>query len=302
MKTTVSIANSRARANRIEEQMVDRATIVQIIEPLVSFALTAGISIRDLNSMVREAAVRNGLQRHHRAALHPNISGIAASTGISRSEISKILKDSLRRSRSVASRAKTVTQRLSIAWHKDAKFRNSGGLPADLCVHGRAASFDALARKYGGGLPTRALLDEMMLDGSIALLDSGLVRLTVAPGDASPLGSQDVQRYRETITDLMSGILKTVRCTNAPEFIIRLTTPDVSSSASALLPLDIGKKCADFVTNWCALKGKPAHKNSSRINASEAKRISVTIFCVEVSSGSKKTIIRSSKRKNFRRR
>lgn len=300
MKTTLSSSNFRAHTKHAEVKIVDRAAVGRIIEPLVCFVLRAGISIRDLNLLVREAAVRTGLEKHHQAALRPNISGIAASTGIPRSEITKILKAPLRRSRKITWRAKTVTQRLLTAWHEHAKYQHSRGLPSDLCVHGRGVSFDALARKYGGGIPTRAILDELILDGSVALLESGLVRLMGIAGVGNPLESQDVDMYREAIADLMSAIFKKIRCPSSPEFITRISTHNAYASALPSLQ-DISKKCTDLLTDWRTIVDEPSSRNIANTTASKSQGITVTIFFSEVKSHHKRPVIRDNKRKNFRR-
>jgi len=68
------------------------SALLQIFEPLIGFVIDAGLSTNDLYSIARHAAVRRVAAQQLEASRRINISGIAATTGIPRSEISRILK------------------------------------------------------------------------------------------------------------------------------------------------------------------------------------------------------------------
>ena len=160
---------------RTDVRLVAKKALLQLFEPLVEFVLDSGLSTLELHSIFREAAVRTVAARQLELSPRVNISGIAASTGIPRAEISRILKLNAESSRKVVDRLQSTNRILGV-WHQDPKFANSAGKPEDLRMYGRGATFDSLVKGHGGGIPTRAMLDELMRTGTAEVLPSRLVR------------------------------------------------------------------------------------------------------------------------------
>lgn len=100
-----------------------------------------------------------------------NISGIAATTGISRAEVSRILSSG-RSSAGATKRQQNVTTKILSAWHRDAPFLTFNNRPRDLKIFGSGPTFESLVRMHGQGIPTRAILDELIRIGAIQSLTS----------------------------------------------------------------------------------------------------------------------------------
>src|SRR6202000_2720292 len=83
-----------ASARQDKVRAVARKALRELLDPLLGFVFDSGLSIQELNSILREVAVRNFAARQKNATRRVSISGIAASTGIPRAEISRILKSS----------------------------------------------------------------------------------------------------------------------------------------------------------------------------------------------------------------
>jgi len=137
---------------------------LQLLRPLVEFVLDSGLNTHAMHSILREAAVRVVAARQMEIAPKVNISGIAASTGIPRAEISRILKASPSSAETVADRQQQATNRILAAWHQDPKFTTPEGQPADLKIYGRGSTFESLVINHGRGIPSRAILDELVGD------------------------------------------------------------------------------------------------------------------------------------------
>src|SRR5258708_26431971 len=112
--------------------MGGRKGLGQVLEPLVGFVLDSGLSAQELHSILRVAAVRSVAARLMEVARRVNISGIAASTGIPRAEISRILKSRADSSRQNTDRQQQSTNRILAVCHHDPKFPTSRGQPATL--------------------------------------------------------------------------------------------------------------------------------------------------------------------------
>src|SRR5271167_3886714 len=131
---TLSKQTDRANVPRSDDARIAvRRVSLRLLEPIAQLALDSGLSIRELSSILREAAVRNLAAQQFKVALRPNISGIAASSGIPRGEISRILnKKTTSSSELDVKRHQQSTSKIVAAWCQDPKFVGANGRPADL--------------------------------------------------------------------------------------------------------------------------------------------------------------------------
>ena len=168
-----------------------------------------------MNSLFRQAAVRTAAARQLEDARRVNISGIAAMTGISRAEISGLLKPARRPANRIVEPRQKLTNKILTAWHCDPKFTTANRRPADLKIYGRGATFESLVREHGRGIPIRAILDEMMRSGAIEMRGSQEIRptksVTIGPR-ITPQSIQIVCRARCKTLFSYVGKLEASRC------------------------------------------------------------------------------------------
>src|ERR1700736_1097670 len=141
--------SDKAKLNDV--RAVARKALLQLLEPLAGFVSDSGLSAGELHAIFREAAVRSAAAKQLEVSDRVNISGIAATTGIPRADISRILTTQ-KAADKIADGQLQSTNSILAAWHEDRKFTGPSGLPLDLKVYGRGATFDALAKKYGRGI------------------------------------------------------------------------------------------------------------------------------------------------------
>ena len=82
---------------------------------------------------------------------------VAALTGLTRTEVSQIVRHGDQDSMDPANRALRVVQ----GWLTDPRFAQARDLPRKLPFKGEKTSFSSLVRKYSGDIPARAMLTEM---------------------------------------------------------------------------------------------------------------------------------------------
>lgn len=150
-------------------QPAARIALEKILSPLSSFVVNCGLSLREVNSILRESAVKSVVARQLADASRVNISGIAAMTGISRAEISQILKMTDTGRNRTSDRRKSPVDRILDAWSRDRRFTSASGRSKALKIYGRGPTFEALVKAYGRGIPTRALIDELTRAGAIEM-------------------------------------------------------------------------------------------------------------------------------------
>lgn len=283
---------------RTDVRLVAKKALLQLFEPLVEFVLNSGLSTLELHSIFREAAVRTVAARQLELSLRVNISGIAASTGIPRAEISRILKLNPESSRKVVDRLQQSTNRILEAWHQDPKFANPAGKPADLRMYGRGATFDSLVRGHGRGIPTRAMLDELMRTGTAEVLPSRLVRAKAMVAVDCGMTAQGIRSFGERATELLSTMLQNMKNPDNPKFVASISGTNIPSAVVPLFRKELANKGADFLADMHDSLVREVVDGTTK-KAPQSKRVSVTIFYHE--SRGKPKRVAARKRRNFRR-
>jgi hypothetical protein len=289
-----------AQKARNDVQVVAKKALLQLFEPLIGFVLDSGLSTLELHSVLREAAVRTVAARQMDVARRVNISGIAASTGIPRGEISRILKSNEDSSRQFTDRRQQTTNRILSVWHQDPKFTTPAGKPADLRIYGKAATFEALVRKYGRGIPTRAMLDELTRAGAVEVLSSRLVRVKTLVAVDRGVTPRVIRSFGERATELLSTMLQNMRNPDSPRFIASISEATVPT----VLPLirkELAIKGADFLADIHDFLIRDTTDETTKRRASRSSRVSVTIYYHESSHNVKSKRQAVRKRRNLRR-
>src|SRR5258707_1277387 len=141
------MALHRKRSNAADVQIAAPKAFSKILKPLAELALNSGISVSELNSILRQSAIRGVAAQQINDANRINISGIAATTGISRSEISRTLK-SPRRKFHTAAFSQTMANTILTAWYCDPRFLTAARQPRDLKLYGGSDTFESLVKRY----------------------------------------------------------------------------------------------------------------------------------------------------------
>jgi hypothetical protein len=231
-----------------------------------------------------------------------NISGISASTGISRAEISRILKSGPKSTEESSDRHQQSTNKILSAWQQDPKFTTPNGQPADLKIYGRGPTFESLVKLHGKGIPTRAMLDELTRTRAIELRSAQVIRLKTAVAVERGLTPQIVKAFGDRVTELMSTLLQNMRDPEKSAFIASVADAKVSINELPLFRREISSRGAEFLTEIQDMLARGPIKAHSAHSAKRAPSISVTIFYHEEPSKAdpKKSVI--CRRRNFRRK
>src|SRR5271168_973038 len=230
---------------RDDVRIAAREASLRMLEPLAEFALDSGLSIRELSSILREAAVRGLAAQQLEVSRRLNISGIAASSGIPRGEISQILnKKTTSPGAQNVNRHEQSTRKILAAWSQDLKYAAANGLPADLRIYGRGPTFEALVKSHGGGIPIRAILDELRRTGAIEVCGPQEIRLIrvrqISPQVIRVLGSD----ARDLLTTILQGLRQPENCVK-----LHSTTANISPNSIPLLRKEISKKGVNFLAD-----------------------------------------------------
>ena len=282
---------------------VARKALLQLLEPLAGFVIDAGFSTNELHSIFRQAAVRSVAARQLEVAHRVNISGIAATTGIPRAEISRILKLKTKRREQAADRQDKSTNRILTAWHREPKFTNANGQPAELKLYGRGATFESLVKRHGRGIPTRAVLDELLRTRAVEVLPSQRIRAKASMAVDRGISAEVIRAFGDRATELLSTMLLNMRRTDSPQFIASVFGAPIAPNALPLFRKELSEKSAEFLADLQENLVHAPMRRSSKSNDESPDRVSVTVFYYEsLRKQYKKRVNTPKKRRNFRRR
>jgi Family of unknown function (DUF6502) len=169
----MSYKTKEVQLDPIASQASVRKEIKRLLEGTLDLAFDYGLDTIELGFLLREVSIRQAVKRQLRPGVRVSISRIAVVTGISRGEISSLI-NSGSIAKSKAASQESVLNRILRAWRSDPSFL-SRRRPKPLTLFGKAASFESLVKKYGRGLPIRAILDELMSVEAIEVLASQVV-------------------------------------------------------------------------------------------------------------------------------
>jgi Family of unknown function (DUF6502) len=296
------VIKQKNRKDRRDVRAVARKALLQLLEPLVEFVLDSGLSTQELHSILREAAIRIVAARQMETARKVNISGIAASTGIPRAEISRILKSTPNTSGSIAERQQQTTNRILAAWHQDPKFTTAEGKPADLKIYGRGSTFETLVKNHGRGIPSRAIVDELTRAGAAEVLPSRLLRVRTSVTVDRGMTPQVIRSFGLRAAELLATMLQNMRNPENPRFIASISGSNISQAFVPLFRKALANKGANFLADIQESLLRDAVSESPTKNPSPTNRVSVTVFYHEACRKTKQISgAKKKRRQNFRR-
>jgi len=282
-------------------RIVARKALLRLLEPLAGFVLDSGLSTHELHAIFREAVVRSAAAKQLEVSDRVNISGIAATTGIPRADISRILKVPPETTAKLSD-GQQSTNRILAAWYADPKFTDSNGRPAELTMYGRGSTFETLARKYGRGIPTRAVLDELIRTGAIELLATQKIRAKAPMAVERGMSARVIKAFGDRATELLSTMLFNMRQPEAPKFVANVSDASILSSSLPLFRKELSAKGADFLADVQeSLSRNPTGRQVAKRKDRGLARISVTIYYHETLDKKNEKQPIAKKRRNFRR-
>ncbi len=145
--------------------------------------LSSGVTPKGFSELARRAFVHAAAVRSRLRNGRVNYSRVAAQTGYARADVRRILQSVAPLGPTLVSRAPVA--RVLEAWRTDRSFAPRTGRSRSLSIATGSRSFMALARKYAGDVPYRAVLAELEDDGAVRVAGD---RVHLLPGHRAGKG------------------------------------------------------------------------------------------------------------------
>jgi len=150
------------------------ASLRRLLRPLVRILLRNGVPFGVFSDHAKQVYVEVAEKEFTVPGRKSSVSRVSVLTGLTRKEVSR-----LRRVDEGAAPVERYNRaaRVISAWVREPGFRDRSGRPATLPVEGRRKSFSALVLRFGGDVPVRAVLDELLRVEAVEYTRDGRLRL-----------------------------------------------------------------------------------------------------------------------------
>src|ERR1700675_679817 len=192
------------------------SALTREVDPLIDLMFDAGITVQEFCGLVRERAVRTAAARVAKESGRSSKSRGAIVTGLSRSEVARILRaDDLSSERRLGQHP---ARKVLAAWYERPGFLNVNGDPAVLPIFGRRRSFERLVAMYSAGMPVRAMLDQLTQINAVEVLAGQRVKARARVPIFTGLTSSAIAIMGERAGDLLETLKSNLRATTTPLF------------------------------------------------------------------------------------
>jgi hypothetical protein len=153
------------RANAEPTARRGAAVLEQLLTELAYVLLPRGMTPKRFADLAKSAFVHAAADISKTRSGRVNHSRIAAQTGVTRAVVKRLLSS---KTSDAAPRGKPALEKVIDGWRTDREFLTKSGRTRPLMISGPRRSFARLVRKYGGDVPHRAVLDELLRVGVVS--------------------------------------------------------------------------------------------------------------------------------------
>jgi hypothetical protein len=152
------------------------AALMMLLRPLVRLLLRYHVPFSAFEELAKHAYVQAAMEDFALPGRKPTISRASILTGLTRKDVQRLVAEP-EPVRAASQEGYNRAARVVTGWARDADFHGADGQPVPLDLQEGPDSFAVLVRRYSGDMPARAVLDELVSVGAVALRDDGRVQL-----------------------------------------------------------------------------------------------------------------------------
>ena len=156
---------------------------LKLLQPIARLFLRFGRGYREYSELSKAAFVAVAAEDYGVHGRPTNVSRIAAMTGLTRKEISRLRKKIDQGDAAVCERGTPLDEVIS-AWRSRDEFLHGDGKPAVLPLMGERGSFQSLVKQFAGDIPEGAMRKELLRTGAAELVDEAVRLLPADPDKA----------------------------------------------------------------------------------------------------------------------
>jgi len=163
------------------------STFLLLLRPLARLFLRFGRGYREYSELSKTAFVAVASEDYGVHGRPTNVSRIAAMTGLTRKEISRI-RGRLEHGEGAIIERRTPVREVIDAWRTNEEFLDANGQPAVLPLDGPSGSFRSLIKQFAGDIPEGAMKKELQRIRAVECDDD---HYTLLPDDQGGPNAED---------------------------------------------------------------------------------------------------------------
>jgi len=186
--------------------------VLRVLRALVKVLIRHGLALPAFVELAKRAYVDVALNDFAVPGRKSSVSRAALLTGLTRKDVQRLTDASRGALEVEIALPENRAARVVAGWMRDRSFQR-GSKPAPLVFEGEEPSFTTLVRRYSGDMPPRAVLDELLLVGTVQRGADGRLRLQSRgyiprASDAAKLGilAADVPYLIDAIDHNLQGL------------------------------------------------------------------------------------------------
>ena len=152
-----------------------------LLQPVARIFLRFGRGYREFSELSKAAFVAVAAEDYGVHGRPTNVSRIAAMTGLTRKEVSRIRKR-IDECRAAITDRGTPLQEVIAAWRTSDEFLGTNDEPAILPLTGKRSSFQSLVRQFAGDIPDGAMRKELQRIGAVQISSQTIRLCPPSPG------------------------------------------------------------------------------------------------------------------------
>lgn len=244
--------------------------LVELLLPVARLLIREGTGIDKLVHAAKRAYLRAALESILPRGQRINISRLSVATGMTRKEVSTLLKGSQNKgSRNANTRTRGEQRALRVlrGWSSDPRFQSRSGRPGTLPYRGRTKSFTYLVKLYGGDVTPKSVQRELERMGLIEPTREGGLRLR-ATRKRSGIEAYQIADLASLFEDFAFAVMRPKPNSEAPSFFGFKDSTVPSASDAAFFMSRFSRRAAvlleDF-QDWSA--GRESANSAPQENA-----------------------------------
>jgi hypothetical protein len=251
-------------------------TLTKIVDPLIDLMLDAGVTVQEFSRIMRDRAVRRADERITKRNGRGSKSQVAIATGLPRSEVARILLTT--NVPKLGRLGQHPARKVLAGWYDNPLFLSENGDPAVLPIFGARKSFERLVARYSGGIPVRAMLDQLLQIDAIELRPGQRVKANSRVPTFKGFNNMAIATIGDRTRDLLETLLRNLRAPT-PLFEGTAMISDIDAETMPVIRKEIAEQGAIFIESANSLFNRSRNRTrQSKSNRRSKYRIGITAY------------------------
>ncbi len=278
-KIVFFIPNREGMMNDTQSTLL--AAMYRLLQPLTRILLRYGIPCGSLIDLIKRAYVETAQRDFALPGKKQTDSRISVLTGLTRKEVKQIRDDVAPLNTDSVARYNRAARVIS-GWIQDRAYLDGWGSPMILPLEGEGATLTGLVHCYGGDIPVRAVLDELLRVGAVEQLPDARLKLLQRAYVPNTSETDKLSILGMDTTLLLETLEHNLDCSPGDSYFQRKVAydnlPEEAIPVLRTLAAQHGQRLLEELNTWLNQQDRD---NNSNISGSGRKYAGVGVYFFE---------------------